>query len=260
MENFDRIQRYLSHDMAQEERQQFEEEVRQNESLAEELEIQRFEFETIEQIEEDALREKLQQLSTTKISRSSNVRQLQPSSRNRNTWLIGIAASIALIAGFFFFQNGDDQYSTLTASAYDKVRIDYSRGAMTRGDHMEAIFPSTYTDILRVRNADQAKEAISFFSNYSSDDESIETKALLNLGHAYMLQGDFSQAIASFASVRQSSKASRELIEEASFFEALAHLQLGNKTQAISLLDSLVKDGRHFDAMAKSTLQEIESM
>ena len=63
MENFDRIQRYLLNELSSEEHQRFEEEVRKSEELAMELELQRFEVETIDQLEEDSfiktLREKL---------------------------------------------------------------------------------------------------------------------------------------------------------------------------------------------------------
>lgn len=103
MESFNRIKDYLLHRLPDKERAQFEAEVRANEALARELELQRFEMETIDQIEADQLREKAAELRQQRQQRlEQNTQGSRSGSMVRMYRIIAAAAVVLLAIGFFF--------------------------------------------------------------------------------------------------------------------------------------------------------------
>lgn len=258
MENFDRIQQYLFNTMTTEERASFEEEVRIDTALAEELEIQRFEAETIDQLEEDSLRKKAKVLRTKIVDNantSDNIKPLKNTRFNRLTAL-SIAASIVLIAGYFFqIPNDATDYITY---GYAEARLDYGNQLLKGSDGDESIFLMPYTEILKKRDDKKVDQAISYFENFGSESSSDMLQAQLNLGHAYILGKQFHKAIPTFSLIELSNDASPKQIEEAMLFKAISYIALDKKSEAISILEELTVKGKNFDVLAQNVLSKLD--
>lgn len=256
MENFERIQKYLLNQMSEEEKRDFEEEVRRSSALAEELELQRFELETIDQLEEDALRAKARELRAEMIAAKpeTKVKKLKPFRPGTTRWIIlAVAASIALLIGFFFLQTNRFSASEAIALGYEASMLDYG-APIARSDDDTDVFDLRYLQILRDRNEAQAGEAIDYFARFSTANELVSIDARMNLGHAYMLNKEFEKAIDIFRELENSSEVSTRKKEEAAFFRALAMLGAGETDQGISLLEQIEKGNGRFAPIAKDIL------
>lgn len=254
MENFDRIKRYLLNQLTKEDRKQFEAEARENDALAKELELQRFEMETIDQIEADHLKKKAAKL---RLQRSEGH---VPNSRSARTIrmyrILAAAAAITLVIGFFFWQ-GDTVNSDITAFSYQQARVEYEATNVNRGEKADAIFEQTFVNILENRQEDQASMAIDYFLNFKSDSLSTRTRATLNLGHAYLLNQDFLKASETFEGIQQIPDATATQLEEAAFFRAVALIEAGETNSAREILEKLSREGKGYDAVAKNLLSRI---
>jgi hypothetical protein len=258
MENFDRIQKYLLNELSSNERHLFEEEVQANEELAMELELQRFELETIDQIEEDSLREKATQLKEQIAKEDEAVVRPINKKNNRRLFFLAVAASITLIAGYFVFGINDLSSSDILAKGYDDARLDFGNSSIKSGTSSKQVFQSKYVKILKDRDIANMGEAITYFSNFSSGEDKDNEQARLNLGHAYLLANQFNDAISTFTKVETSAITTSAQIEEATFFKAMALLGNKQKSEALSILKKLEKEGRSFDVLAKNSLGLIE--
>ena len=260
MENFERIQNYLLNKMSEEERLLFEKEIGTNEDLAQQLEIQRFEMQTIDQMEEDALREKAKALRSripTTSSEETVVRALKPRvSRGRQFTLIAIAASVLLLIGFFLFQQASFTTSDALAFGYEQGNPEYSAGAR-EGTSSETVFEKVYLDILQNRNSKKAAETIRYFSTFASSDSLANLQAKINLAHAYMLNDDFRKAVDMFATLEKSSRIDDRKKEEIAFFKTLAILKT-NESNGIKLLNDIKSQNGRFAPLAKSILDEMD--
>ena len=257
MENFDRIQRYILNEMSSEEHQLFEEEVRKSEDLAMELELQRFEVETVDQLEEDNLREKANLLKKKMAANKEEaiVRPLQNKRTNyRRLFLMSAVASIALLVGFFIFNPNEISSAEIIAMGYENARLDFGNRLNKSGVSAEQVFQSEYVNILKNRDQANVEEAITYFSNFSSGVDKYNTQALINLGHSYLLANQFNDALSIFTRLEQSTLAENTQIEEATFFKAMTLLGNGQESEAISILNKLAKEGSNYDALARSSL------
>lgn len=258
MENFDRIQKYLLKELSSDERRLFEEEVQANEELAMELELQRFELETIDQIEEDSLREKATQLKEQIAKEDEAVVRPINKKNNRRLFFLAVAASITLVLGYFVFGLNDISSSDVIAKGYDSARLDYGNPNIKSSTSSRQVFQSKYIKILKDRDIANMDEVITYFSDFSSGEDKDNEQARLNLGHAYLLANQFNHAISTFTKVETSAITTSVQIEEATFFKAMALLGNKQKSEAVSILKKLEKEGRSFDVLAKNSLGLIE--
>jgi len=257
MENFNRIKNYLLHRMSGEERTQFEADVRHDDVLARELELQRFEMETIDQIEADHLKKK-----------ASELRQHSSESQNKNSRstrtvqmyiyrILAAAASMVLLIGFFFWQQEANK-KDITAFSYHQARVVYNATVVNRGNKADAVFEQSYIAVLENRDIDQASEAIDYFLNFQSDSPSAQRRAILNLGHAYLLNQNFLKATATFKDILEMPSATSIQKEEADFFRAVAFVEAGEVDLGRELLEKLAQEGKRYDAVAKKLLNRIK--
>ena len=251
MENFDRIRNYLLHRMSGEERTQFEADVRGDDVLARELELQRFEMETIDQIEADHLKKKASELRAQQSARRNK------SSRSARTVkmyrILAAAAAMALLIGFFFWQQEANK-EDITAFSYRQVRVVYNTTIVNRGKEADSVFDQPYIAILENRDIDQASAAIDYFLNFQSDVPSTRRRAMLNLGHAYLLNQNLLKAAATFKDIQEMPSATSIQKEEAEFFRAVALIEAGEVDLGRARLEKLGQEGKGYDAVAKKLL------
>lgn len=259
MENFNRIQKYLHNEMSPEERSSFEKEVQANEALAMELELQRFELETIEQLEEDSLREKANQLKKQLKEKNNDVpHPIKKRSDNQRILLWAVAASIALLAGYFILRPMSNSNSIQITETYTEARLNFGNGNVRNDNSQKETFPSKFIEILKNRDKDKMDEAIEYFSNFSSNNKNANNQALLNLGHAYLLDNQLKKSIQTFSEVLITSELTSYQREEAQLFYALALFSDSQKDEAISILEKLSQEGENFEVLAQKLVKRIK--
>ena len=261
MEDFNKIQDYLLNKLSAEDQKNFEQKVAENPELASLLELQRFEMETIDQLEEDSLREKAVGLKNNKEQNNTEAitKKLQPvRSKKRNWAMWAAAASVALLIGFFLFQNPFNFDQNLTAYAYDKENPVYSISSIRASGEEAPVFDNQAINILQSRDQTNATVAIKYFSDFTSNNTNESLRAKMNLGHAFLLNKNFEKAVATFNSLLSSNEVSNRDKEEAAFYQALASLEL-NTTNGIEKLNVIQKAGKRFSPLAKDILEQVNN-
>jgi hypothetical protein len=260
MENFDQIKRYLLNQLSEDERKQFEEEARQNKALARELELQRFELETLDQLEEDTLKKKAVELrfNINRTGPKTKARKIGTlRSRSKVIGLLLAAASIALLIGFFFWQ-GSTSSEDLVTMSYEQARVDYTLNGDTRRGESTAVFDKQILDILNKRNRRQARRAIDYFSQFEAANQYAGIRAKLNLAHAYLLNQDFTIAAEVFEVAGQIPGVSAMQSEEASFFRGIALIEAGQEESGLNILETLSREGNNYDVLSRSLLDSVQ--
>jgi len=256
MEDFNKIQDYLLNNLSEEDKKSFEAELIKNPQLASLVELQRFEMETIDQIEEDALREKAKSIRDN--SQASNkeaiTKELTPNKSKKNNWAMwAAAASIALVIGFFIIQNPFSADQNFTAYAYGEETPTYSISTVRASGETVPVFDNQTLNILQSRDQQNAEKAIQYFSNFTSNNTNELIRAKMNLGHAFLLNENFNKAVKTFATLQTSQDISDRDKEEVVFYQTLAQLEL-NKTEGINKLKEIQKAGKRFAPLAKKML------
>lgn len=261
MDYFKNIENYLFNRLSPEDKLLFEKEAKHNEALAKELEIQRFEIETINQIDEDDLRENLKGLGTeaTKL-KDEPVRPVEKTAIRRSLIFKGlaIAASVLVLIGFLFIPQLTSTSNSLVASSYESAKLNFGDSGTRTDDAIKSIFEAPYIEILKTRNKTKSKEAINYFKNYTASSETNAFLALQNLGHAYLLDESNSNAIETFNSLLENERVGKRLKEEASFFRALAFYQNQEELKSKMLFQNIVESKGRFSVLAKKILDEID--
>ncbi len=261
MENFDRIQNYLLGNMSPAERLSFEKEVVQNEQLAEELEVQRFELETLDQLEEDSLRAKAKELSTKKATASSkeaNVHTMGTKKTKKPRWfLLAAAASVLLLIGFFLYNNTSSSTADILSYGYGNGNIEFKR--TKRGaPNTDEQFDQKVLDILINQNQSKAEEAIQYFSSISPTSPTTQDEAKINLAHSYILNKEFHKAIDILNIIETSTNIDDRKKEEVLFTKALANIGAENETEATSILNQIVDKNGRFKPRAVTILEMLD--
>ena len=269
MENFNRIKAYLLNQMSSKQRQRFEVEVKTDNKLAEELEIQRFQLQVAKELEKDALRAKLTSLETkkpraipakTKIT-SINKEQYFLSKKV----LIPLAASLLFLIGLFFYSQNSFTIQDATLLSYEDGKIDFLQD--TRNGGTTTNFDVKKLEILQTRNKQKVKEAIDYFSAYTTTEINTQIQAELNLGHAYLLSENFEKAVTIFTHLEDNFELRDRIKEEVQFFKAISLLnkevRLNGKinpinSEGISILKTIKLEGNRFDILAEKLLDKLQ--
>lgn len=111
-ELYDKIERYLFKQLPEKERKEFEEAIANDPSLAEEVEMHRFEHEAMEIIIAQDTKKKLQNWSQPNLEASLSENQ-DPPKDNRNWFLIAALIVIPLLFLLIFFLQKEDNSSEL---------------------------------------------------------------------------------------------------------------------------------------------------
>lgn len=256
MENFNRIQAYLLNRMNGEDRNRFEAEVRTNEALGIELETQRLEQQVVEEIETDYFLERAKKLRASS-TKEATIKTLTPKKRSFSNYLIALAASLTVLIAATFYFSLPTKSEQLFSMAYAESNLDYSGSYQARGEADVQQFAPRYLKILNNRNTKNAQEAIEYFEQIPSTIDGQNIRALINLGHAHLVAGQFNYAAAAFDRILTASNATNKEREEATYFKALAIFSQGEKVAAIEILSSLSEEGQNFDVLATKTLSVI---
>lgn len=148
-------------------------------------------------------------------------------------------------------------HSEITVFIYKEARVAYNATEAYRGRDADTVFKQAYLRILEDRKQEQASDAIEYFLNFQADSPSVQRRAALNLGHAYLLNQHFLKAAETFEGVQQIPNATTPHQEEAALFRAVALIASGEPNSGQAILEKLSKEGKGYDAVAKKLLNRI---
>ncbi len=261
MKHFDLIEDYLFNRLSEEDRVSFEKELTNNEVLAKELALQRIEFDIIDQMEEDDLRTKAaswkKKLETSETSQKSTPETKEVKLINKKRYLLpilAIAASLLLFIGIIV-PNFITPQPNILAQAYEGAKLEYTVTLLQKGDEGNNIFKQPYLQILEKRNKEKAKDAISYFSTFSSDVKIENTRAKVNLGHAYILEEDFQSAIDVFTKIENDPDTPNRIREEVHFFKGIALIKTENNKNGVQILMDIQKENGRYGPLAKKIIE-----
>lgn len=198
---FDNIERYASGQMTAAERQAFEAELARNAELKQAYELYRLGDEVLEQGIENDLRKQLKSWAAedaTSGTAALGGGSTQPRAQvipMQTTWARwAVAASVVLLAGFFFFRWAGSGYTdaSLFATHYEKPTQSTFRSAAGANDPFETGFKALENNNLPA--------AIDFFQSLPPKDARY-AEAQYWLGHAALQDKQYDRAIAAFQAV-----------------------------------------------------------
>jgi TolA-binding protein len=238
MENIDKIEKYLSGDMAVEEQQAFEAEVAADPALADEVDLLRLAKEAVELQIGDSLRQQMQEwqqsASGTKEKMEAKVVAMKPRASLRR--LLAIAASVLLLlsAGTFWYANDQYDAGSIAGNLYSFEAGTRRPNASeeTLNDALDAIRDGQYTE------ADQLLQTIQPNDPNYAD-------ARYYLGNSYFQQAQYNDAIAVLQDL--GGQADINLQESADWLRVLSYLELGQTDDNTfqSLLSNMVNNTDH---------------
>ncbi|MEM0994026.1 MAG: hypothetical protein AAGI49_13390 [Bacteroidota bacterium] len=213
MKNAARIEKYLNRAMSREEAQQLEVELKADESLMEELKLQRLMRFSIQMNRKEELRQKLKQ-AQEKSSKTNKITPTKRSFFNKPIQILAIAASftLLLLAGYFLLRQQDR--NTVIADANYTFDILNVRGETAQekllDDGIDALEASNYA------------EAIELLKQVKYD----PIRARYLIGHAHYQAGDYQAAKSDFEAVFSQGAAAGDYKSEAEWYWLLTKLQL----------------------------------
>ena len=237
-QTYERIERYLLDKMDDAEKQSFEEDLKNDAEMRQELDNMEQIFRGIEIASLKSVLEEIheeQQEGSGTSSTSSSTR-----------WIFGIAAGIAvLIAGVWFFMSQDASPEALYADYYiqdhglpsrmgvaNNVEFEEAMVSYKRGNYMEAL--PVFESLLR--------------------DEPENDTLHYYIASTYMAQGDIDSALEGFDKVDEVDW----LKERSQWYIALAYLKKGDVDEARNMLDTIAADQNHpYSSKAKELLPQI---
>lgn len=260
---FDTIEQYFEGQMSAKEEAAFEAEMERNPALKSSVENYEIADDAIELLVENNLRAELndlRQVSSSKHMNSSNPEKKATAKVFQMKGLIrklSIAASIALVVGFFAFQFMGSQYAndSLMSANYGEVNF-----SSVRGDSSDA-----------VSNSELAlKEATSAWNkqNYDRVIELVETipptdgyfaKAQYLLAHSFYQKGAYKKAQTAFETV--ATQQNEKYTEKAQWYAILAGIGANeSETNIKNKLDVIIADeGHDFEQKAKNLKADLDS-
>jgi len=257
MDYFNKIEDYLLNELSAEERSRFEKEAKQNKDLAKEIELQRFEYETIIQLEEDDLRQKLKSIKRMDAPDEATIVQEEKKPAIRRSLIyrgLALAASILILIGFFFLPQYFSTESNIMADIYNSAGLSFGTTNVRSGNNGEPVFNPEFVTILKQRNTEKSKEVIKYFRNFNSDSAYKNSQARLNLGHAYLLANEDQSAVSIFSKLLEDGQLPTRSKEEARFFKAIALLQSNQEVEGKILLNEIVNENGRYSKLAEKVL------
>lgn len=225
MKNFneDKIDTYLKGKMSEAERQDFEQEMNNQEELFSTVETQRSALEYIDVLGDRELKGKLQQIHQRVIKPEEKI------IAKKNMWrnISLIAASIALLLGTYWFFLKPPTSAQLFSIHYEPYDLSFTtRDLDATGD---------LTKIHRLYNNEEFEALIPLIESRLSSEE--DAKVRLALGIAYLNQGKANEAIEVLQILLKEKDPLFE--EQAIWYTALAYLKLEEFSACTKHLKSL---------------------
>jgi tetratricopeptide (TPR) repeat protein len=191
------------------------------------------------------------------------------------------AAPTLAILGDLALEKGDTQqaqaYFQQLLDNYDRLELEailgLGRTSLAAGNYDQA--ESYYQRVLRLREGNDEAEvglgvvaqqrgrldqAIEYFSSVAeSNTINLGAEAQYRLGRVYQQEQRFNKAIEAYSNVKVLYEAYDQWVSKALFHSAECHLQLGNRGEARSLLESVTKSYPNL-AVAKRAQQMLEQL
>lgn len=242
MINFERIEQYLNQELSPEEMAAFRTEMEANPELAQEVKFQQFEEGALDWLVEKNLRDKVTNYRKAFLEKETPVlevaKETTPApSRSNSLWIIGIAASVALIIGFFTLMPGNA--GPTVEQIADGLYADYpfsSANRMKSGNVTSSEDKGTLEQNIAALEQGQFETAVSYFSTITPEDDNYLT-AQYFLGHTYFKQADYAAAKQQFQLIIQTPQPdiSDRLLEDAQFYLFVTYLKEGQVDAAKEL-------------------------
>ena len=241
--NEQKIDKYLMDLLSVEERALFEEEMRQNESLMKEVELQRDALKSIEGLGRANLKSKLQDIHT----------ELYPASQASDVKLrkllyrfAAAAVFIALVSITWWQMQDNASPSELYSQYFSTYELSLSERSGIDDDliRIEQLYEQQkYAELIPLLQQKVAENAQN-------------SELLLGLGIAHLQKNDFDSAIKQFQSILDSNDFNYE--DEANWYLGLSHLKSGNIESAKQFFTILASDAsRDHSKEAKRILDRI---
>ncbi|MFD2561660.1 tetratricopeptide repeat protein [Aquimarina rubra] len=258
------IDDYLSGAMSASEKQAFEERLRTDSALAEELKLQKemltmYEDQQWLEGDRDALKTKeakqLQSFfeSDEATSLKSTINQVitenRSGSKHKTFWFIGIAASIAVLLTVSLFVFKENNYDELYASY---VHMDEIPSLVTRGEDTNKLLENAQL----LFEDKKYQEATESFAAYHKAEEAIDPLSYIYNGMAYTELNKFDEALSQFELLANSETLQAK---KANWYKALVYLKQKKKRKLTDVLKSIIADKNNYKYQeAQELLEKID--
>lgn len=244
MENnkdFDLIEKYLSNQLSDTEKQSFDNRVAEDDTFAEEFQRQQSAHKVLDFMVAESLKAQLQDMEE-----ESKIISLKKRRRTRLT-VLSLAASVLVLIGAFWIVFPQDSMSNAELAAVYYETPDYG----TRGTNDAVSETKPLNAGINALQNNQLPDAITQLGDVDASDPDYLV-AQYYLGHAYYASRQYDQAAQSFSLVASSNDL--RYVEEAQWYELLSCL--AQNTECNELLNRLLGDERHaFHAKAEEISQ-----
>lgn len=239
MENLNKIERFLTGKMPPAEAEAFKQEMANNEALAREVDMQRLELTAIELLAKEDLRTRMKKVLEEEKPFERLDSERHASRRLIVQWTVAAVTVLLLFWAYFSLWPRPTQLSKdrLAQKGY-KENPAFSEAIRGEGT---TFLKKEYMDIITDWNHDRAKEAITYFLA-RADSSGLQTDKL-NLGHAYMVDKNFQQALALFTEIENDQNSNALLKQEARYYKALALIGIDELESARAIFQQLQSTG-----------------
>lgn len=257
-DNFDRIEQFLFNELSAEEKRQFEENLKNNTSLAEEVALHKLEHKVLHSISDDHL---LSEMETWQIhAEEPKVIPIQKNGVRRALYRWSAAASIALLLGFMgWYVYGLNPSANSIALHYFNANVEnfVERGLKTDPAEKKSNLLNVQTLIAK----GELNKAITKLSPVKKGDADYIYAQFL-LGVIYFKQKEYSKAKFTFEATKKLSDPSlnafskKAIVQSADWYEVLARLALdSNDPEVPSLLNDIASNPNHNQFQAAKSLK-----
>lgn len=222
----DQIEAYVANRLSAEERSAFEKQMKADAELRNEVELEQMANLLIDEVVKEDVAGQIKRIrSTGNTQKTTVIRRLY--------WAIPVAATVAILIGVFLFNSGDQDPVLFAQDQYSLYQPNFSN---QRGDNSQE-------DVQSLLEAGKGEEAEAALLDGGSNNSYL-------LGHAYFIQGKYSDALSSFQASDVANK------EEASFYSALTMLALNRTEEGLNSLRQIVEQEDHqFRVLAQKVLK-----
>jgi len=219
--------------MSKEEARLFETQITEDEDLANEVAIQRFERDVIQLASEDDLRDRIKSIQESAPITTVETPHLKVASKNRWILPLSMAASVLLLVGFFF-QRNQHSNEKLVDSYYT-----YNVDALRNSSNTNSVFSPGLAEYEKGNYT----PAIQAFEPLSSD-PTYAIKANFLIGHSYFQLKNYHKASDYFKAVFSDKEEAAIYYQDAQWYWLLSELAQGNEGDEFqSVLNQLINEG-----------------
>lgn len=244
MKNFRKIDNYLKGKLTKKETALFEQEIAQNKTLEEEVNLQKLEEEALEYLVKKRLSNRINHIKEN----LNQEKQAAPKTKSFPLWMrfSTLAASIILAIIVFQHFNSPKPLQLFVANEYQDLPFEVSamRKASTAPLSNNTLFIENEKKLLS-DNPSIINEAITYFELISEEDTTFLV-AQYDLGHAHLKLNEFKKAIPYFEYSYNQSKVYSQLKDLSQYYLLLAYLADNNLSKAQTTYNNLKANNQRF--------------